>query len=54
MEHEVNAIVDEAVQFADDSPHPDLSELYTDVAEPEKLLVASCQLPVAEEDDHGR
>ncbi len=30
MEAEVAAIVDEAVRFADQSPHPDLSELYTD------------------------
>ena len=31
MESEVNAIVAEAVQFAEHSPHPELSELYTDV-----------------------
>ncbi len=31
FETEVRAIVDEAVKFADASPHPDLSELYTDV-----------------------
>ncbi len=30
-EAEVRAIVDDAVKFADASPHPDLSELYTDV-----------------------
>ena len=26
-----NALVNEAVQFADDSPHPELDELYKDV-----------------------
>ena len=31
MESEISAIVSEAVQFADRSPHPDLSELYTDI-----------------------
>jgi pyruvate dehydrogenase E1 component alpha subunit len=30
-ESEVRAIVDDAVKFADASPHPDLSELYTDM-----------------------
>jgi pyruvate dehydrogenase E1 component alpha subunit len=29
-ESELRAIVDDAVKFADSSPHPDLSELYTD------------------------
>jgi pyruvate dehydrogenase E1 component alpha subunit len=31
FETEVRAIVEDAVKFADSSPHPDLSELYTDV-----------------------
>src|SRR5262249_49873183 len=31
LEEEVRAIADEAVKFADASPHPDLTELYTDV-----------------------
>ena len=31
IETEVKAIVDEAVKFADASPHPDVKELYTDV-----------------------
>jgi pyruvate dehydrogenase E1 component alpha subunit len=31
MESEVAAIVNEAVQFADQSPHPDISELYKDI-----------------------
>ncbi len=31
MEHEVNDIVNDAIRFADSSPHPELSELYTDV-----------------------
>jgi pyruvate dehydrogenase E1 component alpha subunit len=31
MEQEIRAIVDEAVKFAEQSPHPDLAELYTDV-----------------------
>ncbi len=31
MEGEITAIVNEAVKFADQSPHPDLSELYRDV-----------------------
>jgi pyruvate dehydrogenase E1 component alpha subunit len=31
MDAEVHAEVDEAVKFADESPDPDLSELYTDV-----------------------
>ncbi len=31
MESEIKAIVDDAVKFADGSPHPDVSELYTDV-----------------------
>jgi pyruvate dehydrogenase E1 component alpha subunit len=30
-EGEVKAIVDDAVKFADASPHPDLNELYTDI-----------------------
>src|SRR5207249_3077199 len=28
---EVKAIVDDAVKFADSSPHPDLKEMYTDI-----------------------
>jgi TPP-dependent pyruvate/acetoin dehydrogenase alpha subunit len=31
MEAEINAVVDEAIRFADQSPHPDLGELYTDI-----------------------
>jgi pyruvate dehydrogenase E1 component alpha subunit len=31
MEYEIHQVVDESVKFADQSPHPDLSELYTDV-----------------------
>ncbi len=31
MESEVATIVNEAVQFADQSPHPELSELYKDI-----------------------
>ncbi|MGE5608463.1 MAG: pyruvate dehydrogenase (acetyl-transferring) E1 component subunit alpha [Bacillota bacterium] len=31
MEREVNDIVNDAVSFADSSPHPDLSQLYADV-----------------------
>ena len=31
MESEITAIVNESVQFADQSPHPDLSELYKDI-----------------------
>jgi pyruvate dehydrogenase E1 component alpha subunit len=31
MDLEIRSIVDESVKFADESPHPDLSELYTDV-----------------------
>ena len=31
MDAEVRAIVDDSIKFADDSPHPDLSELYTDI-----------------------
>jgi pyruvate dehydrogenase E1 component alpha subunit len=31
MEREVNDIVNDAISFADSSPHPDLSQLYTDV-----------------------
>ena len=31
MDAEIHAEVDEAVKFADESPDPDLSELYTDV-----------------------
>src|SRR5256885_218490 len=31
MENEVATIVNEAVQFADQSPHPDVSEMYKDV-----------------------
>lgn len=31
MESEIREIVDDAVQFADQSPHPDLAELYSDI-----------------------
>jgi pyruvate dehydrogenase E1 component alpha subunit len=31
IQNEVRAIVDDAVKFADASPHPDLKELYTDI-----------------------
>ncbi|HVT87316.1 MAG TPA: pyruvate dehydrogenase (acetyl-transferring) E1 component subunit alpha [Tepidisphaeraceae bacterium] len=31
LEHEVREIVEDSVKFADESPHPDHSELYTDV-----------------------
>jgi pyruvate dehydrogenase E1 component alpha subunit len=31
MENEVAGVVNEAVQFADQSPHPDVSEMYKDI-----------------------
>jgi pyruvate dehydrogenase E1 component alpha subunit len=31
MESEITAIVNESVQFADQSPHPDLADLYKDI-----------------------
>ena len=31
MTDEVKAIVDDAVKFAESSPHPDVAELYTDI-----------------------
>jgi pyruvate dehydrogenase E1 component alpha subunit len=30
-DQEIRKIVDDAVKFADESPHPDLSEMYTDI-----------------------
>src|SRR5205814_9430072 len=35
---EVKAVVDDAVKFADSSPHPDLKELYTDIVAEEYPL----------------
>jgi pyruvate dehydrogenase E1 component alpha subunit len=31
MTDEAKSLVDAAVKFADESPHPDLAELYTDI-----------------------
>ena len=31
MENEISGIVNEAVKFADQSPHPDVADMYTDI-----------------------